>query len=303
MVRISAFARVSIGVILICVCAVEALAQADTPSERFVRLVRKNGQPQALETSISCYENNDLKQVCLVAAVHIGEKSYYQALNKEFEQYDAVLYELIAPKDSDLGAVQQGGANQGSANQGGANHGSANPLSLVQRTVTDLLKLEFQLDGIDYGRKNFVHADMSPDEFVQSMQAKNESFIKTFLRVMTLSAAKEQSGTQKPPNLGMLLAALDLDNSLALKRLMAEQFTEIEGVIQMINGPEGSTIISGRNQVALQVLARELKAGKKKLAIFYGGAHMWDMERQLMALGPFKLKSERWLVAWDLAMK
>ena len=36
--------------------------------------------------------------VDLVAAVHIAEKSYYEQLNREFEGYDAVLYELGGPR-------------------------------------------------------------------------------------------------------------------------------------------------------------------------------------------------------------
>ena len=36
--------------------------------------------------------------VDLIGAVHVGEKAYYEALNKQFEDYDAVLYELVAPE-------------------------------------------------------------------------------------------------------------------------------------------------------------------------------------------------------------
>ena len=36
--------------------------------------------------------------VDLIGAVHVGEKSYYEALDKQFEDYDAVLYELVAPE-------------------------------------------------------------------------------------------------------------------------------------------------------------------------------------------------------------
>ena len=48
--------------------------------------------------------------------------------------------------------------------------GSNHPISLLQNGMKDLLELEFQLKGIDYTRKNMVHADMSPDQFAESMQ-------------------------------------------------------------------------------------------------------------------------------------
>ena len=36
--------------------------------------------------------------------------------------------------------------------------------------MTSALGLSFQLDEIDYTRPNLVHADMTPDEFAQSMR-------------------------------------------------------------------------------------------------------------------------------------
>ena len=35
--------------------------------------------------------------VDLIGAVHIGDIAYYDELNKQFTQYDALLYELVAP--------------------------------------------------------------------------------------------------------------------------------------------------------------------------------------------------------------
>ncbi|HET9272935.1 MAG TPA: hypothetical protein VFO09_01545, partial [Methyloceanibacter sp.] len=37
-------------------------------------------------------------EIDLVAVVHVGEQAYYRRLNREFEKYDAVLYELVAPE-------------------------------------------------------------------------------------------------------------------------------------------------------------------------------------------------------------
>lgn len=34
----------------------------------------------------------------LVGAIHIGEKGYYEALNKSFENDDAVLFEMVEPQ-------------------------------------------------------------------------------------------------------------------------------------------------------------------------------------------------------------
>jgi len=90
--------------------------------------------------------------------VHIADQSYYDQLNREFADYDVVLYELVAPPGAKI--PKPGSAKGGS------------PLSFMQRTMKDMLDLEFQLDTIDYEAKNLVHADMSPEEFAESMKRK-----------------------------------------------------------------------------------------------------------------------------------
>ena len=48
------------------------------------------------------------------------------------------------------------------------------------------------------------------------------------------------------------------------------------------------------------VAGREIKRGRKRLAIFYGAAHMPDMESRLVKKMHFKKQSVRYLKAWDL---
>jgi hypothetical protein len=62
---------------------------------------------------------------------------------------------------------------------------------------------------------------------------------------------------------------------------------------------KGSVIVVERNKVALDVLTKEIAKGRKHLGIFYGAAHLTDLEQRLFAMGFNKQKSE-WLTAWDL---
>jgi len=97
------------------------------------------------------------------------------------------------------------------------------------------------------------------------------------------------------------LAALFDDNrTLALKRFFAEQFENSEGSWVALEGRTGSTLISGRNQVAIDVLRREIAAGKKKIAIFYGAAHLADFQKRLHAEFGLTPVNTRWLAAWNL---
>ncbi len=63
-----------------------------------------------------------------------------------------------------------------------------------------------------------------------------------------------------------------------------------------------SVIVTDRNRKAIQVLKRELAKDRKRLCIFYGAAHMPDLEQRLVDLG-FTKKSQRWLTAWDVRAK
>jgi hypothetical protein len=260
-------------------------------SPQFLRLrCDENKQPIALESAIVRYVPKDPRKhapiVDLVAAVHIGEKKYYEQLNREFEGYDAVLYELVAPEGT---RIPKGGDTD-----------SGSLISMVQKALKDVLELEFQLQIIDYTRPNLVHADLSPDEFTQSMEKRGESLFSMFLRMMSYAMAQQSKEGNNTKDFQLLFALFDKDRAMALKRIMAEQFQSMDGMLTALDGKDGSTLITERNKAAIQVLHKQIGEGKKKLAIFYGGGHMTDFDKRLrneFGLVPIET---RWLVAWDL---
>lgn len=260
-------------------------------NDKFVRLAReKNGQPVALETALVRLARKDNVKhgpvVDLVAAIHVADASYYRRLNEEFKGYEAVLYELIAPENL---KVPQG-----------KNPGGGHPVSLVQNWLKDVLNLEFQLRGIDYTRNNMVHADMSPDQFAESMRQRGESALTVLARMLGYELARRSQGKNNSSDWQILAAFFEKNRALALKRALAEQFEDSEAAMAALEGPQGSTLISGRNQKALEVLRRELTAGKKKVAIFYGAAHMPDLAKRLSKEFGLVPIETRWLAAWNL---
>src|SRR4029078_5487539 len=108
--------------------------------DRFVRVTRdKEENPVALQTAIRRFvpaDNGKSRPIVdLIGAVHVADASYYQQLNKEFEGYDAVLFELVAPS----GVVPKKGQPR-----------SGSIISSLQNFMKDVLDLAFQLDGVDY---------------------------------------------------------------------------------------------------------------------------------------------------------
>ena len=82
---------------------------------------------------------------------------------------------------------------------------------------------------------------------------------------------------------------------------MAGQFENMESQIMLFDGPNGSTILTERNRKAFEVLAQQLEAGKKKIGVFYGAAHLPDMDKRLLADFGMKRKEISWVKAWTLA--
>ena len=265
-------------------------ADAKAKSE-FLRLQRdKDKQPLSLETAIvRCAPAKGARRsptVDLVAAVHIADPAYYRQLNREFKNYDAVLYELVASEENKTPRPDSSAGN--------------NPVSLLQNGMKNLLDLEFQLKGIDYTRKNMVHADMSPEQFSRSMRERGESAWTMIARMLGYAMSKQNQAADGPSDAQLLAALFDKNRALALKRVLAEQFTASDDALAALDGAGGSTLISGRNQVALDVLKTEIAAGKKKIAIFYGAGHMPNMLKRLRDDFGMTPVNTRWLVAWDL---
>ena len=265
-------------------------AEKKTDMKDFVRVSRNaKAQPSSLETAVTRYvpagEKHKGVVIDLISAVHVGDKSYYEDLNKRFEDYDVVLYELVAPKEHKL---PKGGK-------------SKSAVGMLQNLMKDGLGLEHQLAQIDYTKTNFVHADVTPKEFAESMKKRGESFLGMYFKMMGSSMAQQVSGNG-PSDAALLAALFSNDRELAFKRIFAETLIS-DGSGDILDGPDGSTILTVRNAAALKVLDQQLKAGKKNIAIFYGAAHMPDFERQLAKDYAMKRDSTKWVTAWKLEKK
>jgi len=229
--------------------------------------------------------------VDLVAAVHIGDAVYYEALNHRFEAYDALLYELVAPEGT---VVERG---RGTSN--------TNPLGALQNGMKSMLALDHQLEKIDYTKKNFVHADLSPDQFLQKMKDRHEGFLQMYMRLLgqTLGAQSEMAASGQSPDMAIFAALFAEDRPLRLKKVLAQQLADTEQLLTNFGGEEGSVLISERNKAAMKVLKEQIAAGKKRLAIFYGAGHLSDMDQRLRQEFGLKPVEITWLTAWDLQSK
>lgn len=269
---------------------------------KFLRTVNDSaGKPLAMQTAITRYRppKGDLV-VDLIGAVHIGEGDYYSKLNQQFEHYDVVLYELVAPQGTRIPA---GGKRNKTS--------SGSPLDMVgwmQKQAQSTLGLESQLEKIDYQKRNFTHADLSPTEMGKKMEERGDTPITLGLSALS-EMMRQQNKMAKATNSSASSLAdqmnsqslMELVNDpLKMKLMMASQFSQ-SGVMEMgLGATLNQLIVTDRNVAAMKVMQKEIVKGKKKIAIFYGAAHMPDFEKRLIEEFGMAKTKQIWVDAWDL---
>ena len=274
------------------------LASAPSGQEEadYIRFVEGVGQPDCLQTAVASF-HKDGTTVDLVSVVHLGDKAYFENINALLKDYDLVLYELVGGKYSPPPAKVAGepvGIEEMVSVRG------------MQQMASQFLGLEFQLDGIEYESPNFVHADVDIAEYTALMNARNQSFSTLFTRAMSISETADFGGiptddAAMTAMLGKIMTAVTTGNSAELKRTIAPLMAEAEGFIAQIEGDDGTVLITERNKHVMKKLDEELKMRRlKRVAIFYGGGHMPDLENRLLTRG-FKKGAVAWADAWTIA--
>lgn len=275
-----------LALLMILFSATDAAA-GDVRSE-FTRIASdEQGAPQALQLAIVTYAptNSDRDvRIDLISAVHVGEKSYYAELNQLFEHYDALLYELIAPAGTIITTDDR----------------PTGMISGLQRGMTAMLDLAFQLEEIDYTKPNFVHADLSPKEMSESMAERNESLYVYFWRIIFASLREYSRDPLGMRNMNALAGSMSSSRqSHPLKIMMANEFADLDRLQDMLGKDADSAVIGARNERAIEVLERQLETGARRVGIFYGVGHMRDLENRLLDIGYVPIET-RWIDAWAL---
>lgn len=256
----------------------------------------------ALQTEIRRFDpvKGNGPSIYLVAAIHIGEKSYYEQLQRFLDKQDVVLYERV--RRSRAAAKVKTGQAAGSRAAGVAKRSVG-----VQKKLANALNLQFQLDGIHYDRPQFRNSDMDWD-------------------AMTALAKKAGAGTEK--KLAELSASLSDGLNVGLSgQLLNFVLTQAASrpalsnilrgaVITALSDPNirkksvtpdsvklESIIIIERNKIVLADLKALLKTSKRlpkpihSIALFYGAGHMENIEQHLVSDLGYRATNTQWLTA------
>jgi len=251
----------------------------------------ENRQSARLETAIKTFTLPTGKTVDLVSVVHIADATYYQELNRRFDAYDSVLFELVGDPErlTDGGPLTGGGT-----------------VSTLQQAASDYLNLSFQLGAIDYTRKNMVHADASAEEFDTMQRERGESTLSLFVRAMQAQVNGEisYSSMRELDTFSLIRILMSEDSATQFKKALAKSLDQMESMTAALEGKSGSVIVGGRNALVLKKIKEVLALKKqRRIAVFYGAAHMPGIESTLTGEMKAKLSGEEWLPAWTMPMQ
>ena len=141
--------------------------------------IQKRGQNYNIQTAITTFQkidtnnsdddSNSKTTVDLHAQIHFGDASYFDYFNNEASlgEYDKVLYELIV-EDKFLNNCKQ--LIPASPNS------KLNPImpSQADRNTANQYGLICQIDGIEYCKEHWVHADVTREEFISYLEQGDE---------------------------------------------------------------------------------------------------------------------------------
>ncbi len=245
----------------------------------FIR-IREDDQATRLQTAYFGYEKDGVR-VDLIGAIHIADKRYYEFLNESFGDYDALLFEMVGGEK--LGEKEPEPEQEPAENKLAA-------LLTVYETMEKTLALSGQGAVIDYTAENFVHADLTMKEFEALQEERGESL----LGFMIQAALTAERPSREPNSINLMRGMLGGKPDLVKHELM-HTMADADKQIDSIDG--ANVIIGDRNARCIEVLDREMAAGKKNIGIFYGAAHFPDIERRLLEKG-FTRVSTKWATAW-----
>ena len=254
----------------------------------FIRYSEPENADPKLETAIVTYRRSDGAHIDLMGVVHVGDKEYYRRLNTRLgTDYDGVLYELVGGPMPESGRPATDAAPP-----------EMQLIKALQGMLFRVIDLSSQLENIDYQRENFIHADVTWEEWSKMQNARQESMLALLTRAFQRGDKLGEITNNSNAALGTLITKMLEDfDPILLKKTLAPMLGKAETMVEALEGDKGTAIISDRNTHALKIVDRELAAGRRKLCLFYGAGHMPGFEEGLVERG-FTRENTQWETAW-----
>ena len=219
--------------------------------------------------------------VWLVGAIHIGQKSYYQGLQRLLDYSDEVYYEGVKPAP-------------GTAKTPVALVKTSGPAPKpVYKILSDAIGLDFQLLDIDYTKPNWKNIDLDWAQLDALNKAESNGKPSQFDQVKGMldpngAAAKSLSGVMGMATPGMKEAI----KIFMIKAAGSDGGPGLDPATEKI-------ILRERNKTVIEAIdaATNSATPPRAVAVFYGAKHMADLQNTLVEKYGYTLDEKRWFPA------
>ncbi len=299
---------------LVLVPALFAEAPKTATTFDFIRTEQGKDGKNALQTLTAEYvpESGTGPHVWLVGVAHLGTKEYYTALQKRLDAQSTVLFEGVGGDKLMQGAKAEPGGIQGK--------------------LATALGLVFQLDAIDYKRKNFVNSDLTPEALNSAIEKRAETPAEPKKSDKSDRSDSSDKSEKKPApekvtkeTFDQLMQALHGEGEMAeslggmvslmgstpqmretTKVMLVEALGQAGELIDLAKSasPEMKdlfeVIITERNEEVIRQLQGQLRKLRpdQTVAVFYGAAHMDQIARRLTSELHFAPGAKQWDTAF-----
>ena len=262
------------------------------PAITFLRSTETEEKLSAIQTSSVEYQPAKGRgpSVWLVSVSHLGTPEYYAAIQKRLDAQSVVLFEGVGLDD------------QMRAGPGAATHEAG-----IQKQLSDALGLVFQLDAIDYRRKNFLNSDLpvaGVEKEVKERTDTGEAPNETYKMLIGAIQGTPETMDMLKPMMAFLTASPDMRETTRLLLIeVLSRADEMVGFAKSIS-PEMKdlfdVLLTERNAIVMRDLRAQIarhKAGET-IAVFYGAAHMTDIAKRLREELHYKPATQQWDTAF-----
>ena len=271
----------------------------------------------------------DGPRVTLLGVSHLGDSAYYEKIQKRLDAADLVLFEGV------------GFGDEGSPKK--KEEAESNAVSELQLSLARSMGLVFQMEAIRYDRPHFRNSDISPEALLTRLQGgplkfpgkgkddsggKGDSRGKGGLAEKDGNPGKVEKGNFQSREfmkalsgnsfvfnfLGKALNFFGKDPKFRamMKLAIVEMLGAIEGDVTRLAKASGPgmekfmrVLLEDRNAIVFRDLRKVLK-GKNppdSIVVFYGAAHMPDLENRLVKKLGFQPDEDEWLAAFGVNPK
>lgn len=259
-----------------------AIARTSFLSSAYTKSVTTDKGIVQLSTAAQQLKREGKPDIWLVGAIHIGTKPYYDGLQTLLDSNSLVLFEGVKPGEAKPDPAKK------------PDEKSQEPKTPVYKVLSDALGLQFQLLAMDYKKPFWKNCDLSWDEMEKlnsQSKTKNPQFdqIKQLLDPNSPMAAM----------FTQMLQTATPGTKEGIKLLLVKKAGAGEGT--GLDPATEEIILKARNHTVIDRVEFELSAPTplKSIAIFYGAAHLDDLEKTLTTKYGYKLGEKKWFLAAD----